>query len=85
MKKELAFPRPYSEGPHQPSLVDEDAQEGMTLRDYFAAKAMQALMTNDRVSQEFNEMYQEGKDMMAAMAKGAYNIADAMLKERGTN
>jgi hypothetical protein len=40
---------------------------GMTLRDYFAAKAMQVLIN--------------GKDVYAA-ASAAYVMADAMLKER---
>jgi hypothetical protein len=43
-------------------------EEGMELRDYFAAKAMQA-MVNDY--NDFN-----------FMAKYAYEVADAMMKER---
>ena len=43
--------------------------EGMTLRDYFAAKAMQALLTRISMS---------GGDQ----ARKAYEIADAMLKAR---
>jgi len=42
--------------------------EGMTLRDYFAAKAMQALIDNDGL---FSEIPTQ-----------AYAIADAMLKAR---
>jgi hypothetical protein len=45
---------------------------GMTLRDYFAAKAMQALFT-DAFAEEF---YEE------KIAEAAYQIADAMLAER---
>jgi hypothetical protein len=41
---------------------------GMTLRDYFAAKAMQAI-ANERFNAEF-------------LAEYAYKIADAMLDER---
>ena len=41
---------------------------GMTLRDYFAAKAMQALIDNDGL---FSEIPTQ-----------AYAIADAMMKER---
>jgi len=44
-------------------------QSGMTLRDYFAAKAMQALITRISMS---------GGDQ----ARKAYEIADAMLKAR---
>ena len=42
--------------------------EGMTLRDYFAAKAMQALIDNDGL---FSEIPTQ-----------AYELADAMLKYR---
>ena len=44
---------------------------GMTLRDYFAAKAMQEFLTSrDDIEN-------------ADIAKFSYEIADAMLKERG--
>jgi hypothetical protein len=48
---------------------------GMTLRDYFAAKAMQSLMHTQYV-----DMTYEGEP--AAMAFEAYALADAMLAER---
>lgn len=44
---------------------------GMTLRDYFAAKAMQAILSNPEYI---------GED--AALADQSYNVADAMLKAR---
>jgi len=44
------------------------ASHGMTLRDYFAAKAMQALIDNDGL---FSEIPTQ-----------AYELADAMLKAR---
>jgi hypothetical protein len=47
--------------------VNHDFTMGMTLRDYFAAKAMQAL------AQE---------NYFDATARQAYMIADAMLRER---
>ena len=46
---------------------------GMTLRDYFAAKAMQADLTAGGI---------EGCDVEAAAAM-AYEMADAMIKARG--
>ena len=46
-------------------------QEGMTLRDYFAAKAMQGMYANSCDDYEF-----EG------VAKAAYRTADAMIAER---
>lgn len=49
-----------------PQLRNEN---GMSLRDYFAAKAMEMLMKDDII-------------MVNEMAMNAYEIADAMLKER---
>ena len=50
--------------------MGEVAHEGMTLRDYFAAKAMQGMMHD--VSQPVGEV----------IARWAYEVADAMLKAR---
>jgi len=47
-------------------------QRGMTLRDYFAAKAMTGLLTAEIVGEYSNEH----------VAEIAYRIADAMLKAR---
>jgi len=49
-----------------------DQHSGMTLRDYFAAKAMQGMMHD--VSQPVGEV----------IANWAYEVADAMLSARGT-
>ena len=46
------------------------AQKGMTLRDYFAAKALQGLLTSDDI------------DASYATAVLCYRMADAMLKAR---
>jgi len=48
------------------------AQIGMTLRDYFAAKAMQGMYANGSFP----------TGIMLDTAKEAYEMADAMLKER---
>jgi hypothetical protein len=45
-------------------------QSGMTLRDYFAAKAMQALLDND--------------GLFVVIPTQAYAIADLMMKARET-
>ena len=47
-----------------------EGEHGMTLRDYFAAKAMQALI----------EKHDESP---VEISLEAYEIADAMLKQRG--
>lgn len=49
-----------------------NTQSGMTLRDYFAAKAMQTMITNFLMDQ----------DAGAEVAETAYKYADAMLVER---
>lgn len=53
-------------------LVNGWGSQGMTLRDYFAAKAMQGM-----VSCEFGEAFRPDN-----WAEYAYKMADAMLKER---
>lgn len=45
---------------------------GLTLRDYFAAKAMQSLILAEHSKNEFNEI----------QAVMAYEVADAMMKAR---
>ena len=44
----------------------------MTMRDYFAAEAMQSLIV----------VYRDDKHLIAEYAERAYLIADAMIKER---
>jgi len=64
MKDIPAFPRPYSG-------TSQFAQEGMTLRDFFAAKAMQGFLATVKVGCP--------DDLIAI---DAYNLADAMMKAR---
>ena len=47
--------------------------QGMTLRDYFAAKAMQSLLTSIEAGNEHQ---------VSLIPNIAYEMADAMLKER---
>ncbi len=62
-------------GPAFPRLFDNNHENytGMTLRDYFAAKAMQGNIAGWPNDQLFNP---------DGIAEHAYTIADAMLKER---
>ncbi|MDS7875051.1 hypothetical protein [Klebsiella pasteurii] len=65
-----AFPRQQWEYDGQNNVLQYQ-EEGMTLRDYFAAKAMQGRLANP--------------DWLASderTAADAYQIADAMLKAR---
>jgi len=66
----LAFPRPFSIDDVDPD-VSYPAHTGMTLRDYFAAKAMQADMMDGIHENDF-----------AWSAARAYKMADAMLEAR---
>lgn len=50
---------------------DEFANWGMTLRDYFAAKAMQAIAPQVKSKSEADEL-----------CKSAYEISDAMIEAR---
>jgi hypothetical protein len=54
-----------------PAGVSHITEQGMTLRDYFAAKAMQAELISGVCLDEFPEH-----------ASRAYKMADAMLKAR---
>jgi hypothetical protein len=68
-----AFPRPA--GDYNGTKHGNGAQDGMSLRDYFAAKAMQGLL-----QKAYSKMTYEGES--AALAHEAYRIANAMLKAR---
>ncbi len=61
---------------HHPNYGQMLAVGGMTLRDYFAAKAMQALITSRHTDYE-NGWYDE-----AMVAASAYDMAESMLKAR---
>jgi hypothetical protein len=63
MKNPRAFPASLPEGHY--------SQDGMTLRDYFAAKAMAAMV--------FADSYSGSDDYLAKLS---YQKADAMLRQR---
>lgn len=52
----------------------QDCYPGMSLREYFAAKAMAALVTSGLNTGAWSDY--------ADLAKSAYNIADEMIKAR---
>ena len=71
-----AFPRPASEA-HQHGMYKP--QEGMTLRDYFAAKSITWFLTALE-----NEGIVDTPDLLRQFAaESAYRMADAMMKARG--
>ena len=65
-----AFPSEYFD----PQLQRSRAVNGMTLRDYFAAKAMQGILSATLTP---NTIWSQDD-----AAETAYNVADAMLKAR---
>ena len=58
--------------PAFPTLDKFYPEHGMSLRDYFAAKAMQSL-----IIQIYNPEYNSAEDI----AKWSYEFADAMIRE----
>ena len=56
-------------GPAFPHQSSDAIRAGMTLRDYFAAKAMQGMLAN-------------GESGLQTLSQAAYTMADAMLKVR---
>ena len=56
-------------------------EEGMDVRDYFAAKAMQALINNKSVNKTVAEIRRP--DVLPKLVSGmAYELADAMMVAR---
>ena len=66
---EYAFPHEEWINSTDHNIVNPVRHKGMTLRDYFAAKAMQSAA-------------EEAWTTAEALAVWSYGIADAMLKER---
>lgn len=66
-------------GPAFPLNIPEKWFEGMTLRDYFAAKAMQGLLANPKLA---NEILKHGGAHSGWIEDSSWAFADAMLKAR---
>jgi hypothetical protein len=75
MKNELAFP-----GVTYISMNGQKNPEGITMRDYFAAKALPPLIGNF-LSKDLDLTDPNG--WMDGLAMDAYSMADAMMKARG--
>ena len=72
-----AFPGPYATENGQIEVLWK--QQGMTLRDWFAGKAIQPLMVT--FLQANNDLLDPG-GWMDGLASDAYSMADAMLRAR---
>ena len=63
--------------------VNHDFTMGVTLRDYFAAKAMQVILGNYDIATSFEDgEVNDPEGMPTLIAIDAYVMADAMLKAR---
>lgn len=69
-----AFPQLISLIPNMRNGFEAHTETGISLRDYFAAKAMQSIVSSPR--------WNEGEPNNAVTANWAYAMADAMLAER---
>ena len=72
--------------PAFPSVCDTETKSilnfGMTLRDYFAAKAMPIVLSEFFEGIRNQEFQHPGPDWREYLAQDVYKIADAMLKQR---
>lgn len=75
-----AFPESVALDPHHGQVFPASefhAAPGMTLRDYFAAKTIPMFLAQSAKREELTPA-----DYCDAVAKAAYQVADAMLKVR---
>ena len=72
-------------GPAFPQENDATGSMGMTLRDYFAAKAMQGIIEKYGSNPPYfdEDGGDDGPDQ--EIARWAYELADAMLRARGNS
>jgi len=77
-----AFARPGAGWQTDSGTADWNLEQaGMSLRDYFAAKAMFSLVAT-RPEQPMPESAEEFKKQLGVMATLSYQIADVMLEAR---
>ena len=73
-------------GPAYPTTIEnqpgEHGRKGMSLRDYFAAKAMQGYLGNPWQAEQMDGMDESFSEQTAILAEASYKMADAMIAER---
>ena len=74
-----AFPTPAFSINDEARVTAVGGEGGMDLRDYFAAKAMQAILPTYDIQDVFEN---ENTQMPIIVATDAYALADAMMKAR---
>ncbi|MEE4332272.1 hypothetical protein V2J70_02125 [Pseudomonas alliivorans] len=80
-----AFPvADYDHMAMQPATVDEHKRQlmGMSLRDYFAAKALQGYLANSWQAETLDSLGESAPQQMATVVEISYAMADAMLAAR---
>jgi hypothetical protein len=77
-----AFPKQQWEYDGQNNVLPYQ-ENGMTLRDYFAAKAMQGYLANAWQAETLDSLGESAGEQMATVAEISYLMADAMLAARG--
>lgn len=68
--------------PNNPPAFAGHTYSGMTLRDYFAAQAMTAILANQQLFLKVLESSDKDKKGTDSVACNAYAVADEMLKQR---
>jgi len=76
-----AFPTPAFSINDAARVTAVGGEGGMDLRDYFAAKAMQAVFPKNW-EMFMNETYDSPEEAVDGTASDAYELADAMMKAR---
>ena len=74
-----AFPTPAFSINNEARVTAVGGEGGMDLRDYFAAKVMQAILPTYDIQDVFEN---ENTQMPIIVATDAYALADAMMKAR---
>jgi hypothetical protein len=74
-----AFPTPAFSINDEARVTAVGGEGGMDLRDYFAAKVMQAILPTYDIQDVFEN---ENTQMPIIVATDAYALADAMMKAR---
>lgn len=69
-------------GPAFPYEATQFTREGASLRDYFAARAMAAIISVDDTLSIGEVALKHGKSPADIIAMAAWNYADAMIKTR---
>lgn len=84
-----AFPLPEGQVLHNSEHGFVEAEDharyhesGMSLRDYFAAKAMQGYLANAWQAETLDSLGESSAQQMATVAEISYAMADAMLAAR---